>query len=134
VVLKDLQRHPAKADIMHADFLRVSADHAINMHVPLHFINQEACLGVKAGGVVTHNLVEVEVRCLPADLPEYLEVDMANIELGQIVHLSDLQLPKGVELFQRVQNPDYDAPVATLATPRGALTDEEGTEEEAPEE
>ena len=99
VLIKALQRHPAKGYVMHADFIRVVAGQKLTAHVPLHFLNQETSVGVKTqGGEVSHTLVEVEVSCLPKDLPEFIEVDMAAVEVGQIVHLSDLKLPQGVEL------------------------------------
>ena len=99
VLIKALQRHPAKGYVLHADFVRVVAGQKLSAHVPLHFINQETSVGVKQqGGEVSHTLAEVEVSCLPKDLPEFIEVDMAKVELGQIVHLADLKLPKGVEL------------------------------------
>jgi large subunit ribosomal protein L25 len=99
VLIKALQRHPAKGYVMHADFIRVVAGQKLTALVPLHFLNQETAVGVKTqGGEVSHTLAEVEVSCLPKDLPEFIEVDMAAVEIGQIVHLSDLQLPKGVEL------------------------------------
>jgi large subunit ribosomal protein L25 len=99
VVIKALQRHPAKGYVMHADFVRVVAGQKLNAHVPLHFINQESSVGVKQqGGEVSHVVSEVEVSCQPQDLPEFIEVDLAKVEVGQIVHLSDLKLPKGVEL------------------------------------
>jgi large subunit ribosomal protein L25 len=99
VIIKALQRHPAKGYVLHADFVRVVAGQKLTAHVPLHFINQETSVGVKQqGGEASHVLVEVEVSCLPKDLPEFIEVDMAKVEVGQIVHLSDLKLPQGVEL------------------------------------
>ncbi|MDT4858601.1 50S ribosomal protein L25 [compost metagenome] len=99
VVIKALQRHPAKGFVLHADFQRVVAGQKLVAHVPLHFLNQETSVGVKQqGGEVSHTLAEVEVSCLPKDLPEFIEVDMAAVEVSQIVHLSDLKLPQGVEL------------------------------------
>ncbi|VXB56743.1 50S ribosomal protein L25 [Pseudomonas sp. 8AS] len=99
VLIKALQRHPAKGFVLHADFVRVVAGQKLSAHVPLHFINQESSVGVKQqGGEVSHTIVEVEVSCQPQDLPEFIEVDLAQVEVGQIVHLSDLSLPKGVEL------------------------------------
>jgi large subunit ribosomal protein L25 len=99
VVIKALQRHPAKGYVMHADFVRVVAGQKLNAHVPLHFINEANSVGVKQqGGEVSHTISEVEVSCQPQDLPEFIEVDLAKVEVGQIVHLSDLKLPKGVEL------------------------------------
>lgn len=127
-ILKDLQRHPAKEYAMHMDFLRVDAAHAITTHVPLHFINEEACAGVKAGGAIVHNRVEIEVKCLPGDLPEFIEVDMADVELGGHVHLSDLAVPAGVELVAHGQDQD----VASVQTTRGGQ-DEEGSAESSEE-
>ncbi|MBB1521349.1 50S ribosomal protein L25/general stress protein Ctc [Aquipseudomonas guryensis] len=99
VLIKALQRHPAKGFVLHADFVRVVAGQKLTAHVPLHFLNQESSVGVKQqGGEVSHTISEVEVSCQPQDLPEFINVDMAKVEVGQIVHLSDLVLPKGVEL------------------------------------
>lgn len=100
VVVKDVQRHPAKRQIMHLDLLRVRADEAITLHVPVHFVNEDVAVGVKAqGGVVDHLLSDVEVSCLPSDLPEFIEVDVSAVELGQILHLSDMNVPEGVKLL-----------------------------------
>lgn len=99
VVLKDLQRHPSKPLILHADFLRVSATEKLVMHVPLHFLNEDKCPGVRLHhGMVSHMLNEVEVSCLPADLPEYIEIDLSKLDIDETLHLSDITLPKGVEL------------------------------------
>ena len=126
VILKDLQRHPAKAVILHADFLRVSKDQKFTTSVPLHFINEDTAKGVKLqGGVVSHSMTQLEISCLPADLPEYIEVDLADIELGQIVHISDLQLPKGVESVALAHGADHDLPVAAINKPKGSNVDEE---------
>ncbi len=128
VILKDLQRHPAKEHAMHMDFLRVDASQAITTHVPLHFINEEACVGVKlGGGIIAHTRVEVEIKCLPADLPEFIEVDMAEVELGGHVHMSDLTLPKGVELVIHGQDQD----IASVQATRGSQEDSEAADEEA---
>ncbi|NJD06739.1 MAG: 50S ribosomal protein L25/general stress protein Ctc [Methylococcaceae bacterium] len=124
-ILKALQRHPAKPIIMHMDFQRVSATDKLKVHVPLHFINQDTSVGVKKGGVVTHNLVEVEVSCLPQNLPEFIEVDLGQIDLGGSVHLSDLKLPAGVEIIALQQGPSHDLPVAAIHTPRGGSETQE---------
>jgi large subunit ribosomal protein L25 len=113
VVLKDLQRHPAKPFVLHADFLRVSADEKLRMTVPLHFVNESTSKGIKAGGLVSHNLTEVEIACLPQDLPEFIEVDMAGMAVGDILHLSELPLPAGVSLAHA---PDPDVPVVIVHT------------------
>lgn len=113
VVLKDLQRHPSKPIILHADFLRVSATEKLTMHVPLHFKGEDVSPGVKLqNGIVSHMLSEVEVRCLPADLPEFIEVDMSELNLDDMIHLSNLKLPKGVELV--ALSHDDDRPVANI--------------------
>ena len=130
-ILKDVQRHPAKEFAMHMDFLRVDATHAVTTHIPLHFLNEDTCVGVKAGGAINHARVEVEVKCLPADLPEFIEVDMAEVELGGHVHLSDLKLPEGVELLALLQGEGHDLDVASVQKTRGAAeeSDEEASEE-----
>ncbi len=124
-ILKDLQRHPARPIILHADFLRVDRNKKIQVHVPLHFINEEQSPGVKMEGArVQHNMVEVEVSCLPDDLPEYIEVDMLEAKLGDIVHISDLKLPQGVDSVALSHGEDHDLPVASLAAPKGAEEEE----------
>ena len=103
VVLKDLQRHPAKPFLLHVDFQRVSMQEKLRMTVPLHFDNEATAVGVKKGGVVSHNLTEVEITCLPKDLPEFIAVDMARMDVGDIIHVSELVLPDGVELTHAVE-------------------------------
>ena len=128
-VLKDVQRHPSKAKIMHVDFLRVSETDKIHMHVPLHFINEEVAPGVKiGGGLVSHLMSSVDIVCLAKDLPEYLEVDLGNLNTGESLHLSDIKLPDGVEIPALAQGPDHDLPVASIHAKKGG--GEEG--EEAP--
>ena len=132
VVLKDLQRHPSKSFPMHADFLRVDTTHKLTMNVPLHFINEASCVGVKQhGGVITHQMSDVEVLCLAKDLPEYIEVDLADADVGTIIHLSDIKLPAGVEIKSLQLGEDHDLPVVSVNAPRGAAGDEEGYEESA---
>ncbi len=119
-VLKDLQRHPSKPRVMHMDFQRVSETEKLRMHVPLHFINADTAPGVKqSGGIVSHVLIDVEIICLPKDLPEFVEVDLAHLELGHAVHLSDLKLPAGVQLTALLH--DDDQPVASIHLPRAAI-------------
>ena len=96
-VLKAVQRDPITSDVTHMDLQRVSAKKEITMNVPLHFINEEDSPGAKAGGIVTHQVVEVEIRCLPGDLPEYIEVDMSAVDLGETIHLSEVTMPSGVQ-------------------------------------
>ena len=133
-IIKDLQRHPSKPYILHMDLQRVSATEAIRVQVPLHFINEEKCPGVKAGGVITHNLTEVEVSCLPKHLPEFIELDLGGLELEGTVHLTDLKLPEGVELVELMHGEGHDQPVVGIHMPRGAkeeVEEEEGGEGEA---
>jgi large subunit ribosomal protein L25 len=119
VLIKALQRHPVKMFVMHADFVRVVAGQKLTAHVPLHFTNQETSVGVKQqGGEVSHTAVEVEVSCLPSDLPEFIEVDMAKVEVGTILHLSDLVLPAGVQLVALAHG--NDLPVANIHASRVA--------------
>lgn len=126
VILKDLQRHPAKAQIMHADFLRVSQSKKINVNVPLHFINEDKCPGVRLGGAkISHTLTQVEISCLPKDLPEFIEVDFGEVEAGQVIHISDLKLPKGVESVALSHGGDHDLTVASVNKPKGNTEDDE---------
>lgn len=130
-ILKALQRHPARPVIMHMDFLRTSETSTIKVHVPLHFINEEISVGVKKGGMVSHSMVEVEVSCLPKDLPEFIEIDLAEVDVGESIHLSNIKLPSGVEILALQHGPDHDLPVAAIYAPKGASG---GTQEdEAPE-
>jgi|TARA_Y100000310_G_scaffold341788_1_gene442132 large subunit ribosomal protein L25 len=131
VILKDLQRHPAVDRILHADFLRVSADQAINVHVPIRYLNEDLCEGVKTGGgVISHIMVEIEVSCLPADLPEFIEIDMESLDLGDSVRLSELQVPDAVELVGMQQVEEVDPTIVSVHLPRGGMEEEEEEEEE----
>lgn len=125
VVLKDMQRHPAKPFVMHLDLLRISKKTAIKMQVPLHFINEEDTPGVKEGGTASHNMTEVEISCLPANLPEYIEVDCAGLEIGDSIHLSELKLPEGVEIPSLALGEDHDASVITILASRAAKEEDE---------
>ena len=137
-VLKSVHRDPATERVLHMDFQRISATSEIRMHVPLHFVNEEGCPGRKAGGIVTRLLVEVEVGCLPKDLPEYIEVDMSALDVGDAVHLSELVLPEGVHVMALAHNPDNDQPVVSVQHPQKLeaveeeAAGEEGAEAEAP--
>jgi len=122
-VLKDLQRHPYKNQVLHVDFQRVLEDEQIRMKVPLHFVNESVSVGVKQqGGTVSHLRNEIEVLCLPKDLPEYIEVDLLEIGMGQIVHLSELKLPEGVELPELIHG--HDAPVVSIHAQRAEAATE----------
>jgi len=128
VILRDLQRHPSKVIIMHADFLRVDKSTVLNMNVPLHCINGDIAVGVKAGGMVSHLSTEVEVSCLSGDLPEYLEVDLTDLDVGESIHLSQISLPKGVEIVALMHGADHDLAVVSIHKPRGISEDEEADE------
>ena len=128
-ILKDLQRHPAKDRVMHADFMRVSDDVKIKVNVPLHFLNEEACHGVKMeGGMIQHSATDLEVLCLPGDMPEYLEVDMLDAKVGAIIHISDITLPAGVESVALSHGEDHDLAIASVLAPRGGADEEEELE------
>jgi large subunit ribosomal protein L25 len=127
-VLKDLQRHPAKPKILHADFLRVGENDILHMHVPLHFVGEDVAPGVKAGGQVSHSMTAVDIACKAKDLPEYLEVDLSGMDLGDILHLSHIVLPKGVQIPALAQGEDHDLPVVSIHAPKGGGA----AEEEAP--
>lgn len=136
VVLKDLQRHPANDNkIIHADFLRVDAKHEMTMTVQLHFLNEDKAPGVKAGGQVSHLMTEVDIACLPKDLPEYIEVDVAKLEMDEYIHLSELVLPKGVTLtalshsqdehLEEGERSSYDQAVVSIHEPRVSQLEED---------
>jgi large subunit ribosomal protein L25 len=125
-ILKDLQRHPARNNVMHADFLRVDDNVAIKVHVPIHFLNEESCHGVKMqGGMIQHQVTDIEVQCLPGDIPEFIEVDMLTVETGQIVHLSDISLPEGVASVALALGEDHDLAVASVIAPKGTGDEDE---------
>jgi large subunit ribosomal protein L25 len=132
-ILRDLQRHPSKPTVMHADFQRVSATEKIHMNVPLHFENEDTAVGVKdQGGLISHNATDVEVICLAQNLPEYITVDVATLEVGHSLHLSDLVMPEGVELVQLALGEGHDQPVVSIHMPRGGgAAEEEVAEAEA---
>jgi len=122
VLLRDVQMHPWKKEVLHVDFQRIAADRKIHMRVPLHFINADVCPGVKEGGVVTHVMNDVDIQCLPDDLPEFIEVDLANLTLGHSIHLNEIPLPKGVDFVPRLK---ADNPVVvTVQVPREIVVEE----------
>ncbi|MCH9829090.1 MAG: 50S ribosomal protein L25/general stress protein Ctc [Gammaproteobacteria bacterium] len=132
-VLKDLQRHPAKPIVMHADFLRVRNDQAIRMNVPVHFKGAEIAVGVKTGGGLLEHLVnEIEVECLPQNLPEFIEIDVTQLNVGESVHMSELTLPEGVELVELKHG--NDTAVAAIHLPRISAADDAGDAAEGGEE
>lgn len=127
-ILKALQRHPSRPVITHMDFQRVSAAEKIRVHVPLHFLGETTCPGVKKGGIVSHSLMDVEVSCLPGNLPEFLEVDLSGLDLGQVLHLSDVKLPPDVEIIALTHGSEHDLQVAAIQVPRSGEISEEVTE------
>lgn len=132
-VLKALQRDPVTDLVVHMDLLRVSSSQEITMHVPLHFVGEDTCPGKKAGGVANHLLVDLEISCLPKDLPEYIEVDMSAMDIGDSIHLSELVMPEGVTLLALVQEPDHDQPVVSLQHSQKFEEEEEALLEEGEE-
>jgi large subunit ribosomal protein L25 len=119
VILKDVQRDPCKPRVHHMDFLRVRADQKLHMHIPLHFIGDEEAPGLAEGGVVYHAMTDIEVSCLPADLPEFLEVNTSEMKLDDTLHVSDIKLPKGVELVALAHGTEgHDLPVVSIHKPR----------------
>ena len=126
VVLKDLQRHPSKPFILHVDFQRVQADEKIRLHVPIHFVNEESCPGIKSGGQASHVMADVEISCLPKDLPEFIAVDMSKLEMGAILHASELSLPAGVELAS--SDTGEDPIVVTIHATHRNVEEGEGAE------
>ena len=121
-ILKDIQRHPFKPKVTHLDFQRVDAAHKIHTKVPVHFINEEAA--TKGGNTIAHHVTEIEITCLPAQLPEFVEVDVAALEVGATVHLSDVALPAGVVSVELAKGEGHDQAVVTLNAPKGAASEE----------
>ena len=125
VLLRDFQMHPVRNTIQHIDFQRVSANEKIHVKVPFHFLHEDTAPGVKVGGgIVAHILTEAEVSCLPKELPEFIEVDLGALEIGNSVHLSQITLPKGVEFVALAHG--NDAAVAAIAKTRGGVSDDAG--------
>ena len=136
-IIKDLQRHPAKDRIMHADFLRIKMDQAITVEVPIHFLNEDSCLGVRqGGGNISHNMTSIEISCLPGDLPEYIEVDIVDLDLGDSIHISGLILAEGLSIPSLMQGADHDHVVVSVNAPKRVeeLDEEPVSAEDAPDE
>ncbi len=135
VLLRDLQHHPFKMDILHIDFQRVDAKKAVHVLIPLHFEGEDVAPGVKLeGGAVSHIMTEVEVICLPKDLPEFITVDLSEMHSDQIFHLSDLKLPAGVEIAALKHGDDHDSAVASIHARKGGHIEDEHEEAEGGEE
>ena len=130
VILKDVQHHPFKNEVLHVDLLRVKKGQKLHVTIPLHFVGADEAPGVKEGGVFSRSIVEVEVVCLPKDIPEYLEVDVSGLEIGDSRHLTDIKLPEGVEILALSHGDvhEHDIAIAAVHHPRVA------EEEEAPAE
>jgi large subunit ribosomal protein L25 len=124
VLLRDFQMHPWKPLVLHVDFQRVDKNRKIHMRVPLHFVNADICPGVKiGGGVVQHVMNDIEIQCLPDDLPEFIEVDLKELQLGHSMHVAELALPKGVESTPKLK---HDNPsVVTVQVPKEIVIEEE---------
>jgi large subunit ribosomal protein L25 len=129
-LVKDMQRHAYKPKVTHIDFQRVVAGQALQTNVPLHFINEDKAPGIKVdGGHAEHHMNDIEVSCMPKNLPEYIEVDVAEMELGQTLHISDLKLPKGVESVDLTKGEDHDLAVVTVKAAKGPTAAEVAEDE-----
>jgi len=125
-ILKDVQRHPAKPLVMHMDFQRIVADQEIRMSVPLHFIGEDIAPGVKqGGGAVSHLMNEVDIVCLPKHLPEFIDVDVSELELDEMLSMSDIKLPEGVSIPALAQGPEQDRPIVSIHVIREVVIEEE---------
>ncbi len=136
VILKDLQRHPYKPVILHMDLQRVSAKDVLVKQIPLHFVNEKVAPGVVAGGLVTHNMVQVEVRCQAKYLPEFIEVDISHMEMNDVIHMSQLKLPAHVNFAVDPTIGDHDHPVVSIHVSKADLSDlasDEASEESVDE-
>lgn len=132
VILRGLQRHPSEDRILHLDFFRVSENQAIRVQVPIHYLNEENCAGVKEqGGVISHIHTNVEVSCLPKDLPEFLTIDVLELRLGESLHFSDMKLPTGVEIVALSHGEGTDEPIVSVHTPRVSAVEEAAEAAEA---
>ena len=130
-VLRDVQMHPYKPQVMHLDFQRVSRKDKITMTVPFHFVGEDVAPGVKVdSGIMSHNMVSVDVYCLGSDLPEYIEVDCSELGKGESVHLGQVKLPEGVDLAASYQEQDMELPVASVLAPKGPSVSEDEVESE----
>jgi large subunit ribosomal protein L25 len=117
-VLRDLQRHPFRAVIMHVDFQRINENEKLQMRVPLHFSGQELAPGTKNGGLFAHVMTDILISCLPKDLPEYIVADVSQLDVGDTLHISDLKLPAGVESVELAHGIEHDLPVVSVHVPR----------------
>ena len=121
-ILRDLQRHPSRPVIMHMDLQRINASEKLKTQAPVHILGEDGCAAVKAGGLVSHDLTEVAIECLPKDLPEYLEIDISDMEVGDVKHLSDMKVPEGVTLSDLVR--ENDLAVVSIHAKRAEIEEE----------
>lgn len=128
-VLRSLQRDPASSKVTHVDFFRVSATEEIQMNVPLHFVNEEKSPGKKAGGIISHLMVDIEISCLPKDLPEYIDVDIVDMNIGDTLHLSEIKLPPGVTLATPIEDAAHDQVIVSISEAHELDLGEEPEEE-----
>ena len=136
-ILRDVQRHPHKTNILHADFQRVDDKKILTMSLPIHFVGEEECIGVKtSGGVLSHLINDVEISCLPKDLPEQIELDVANLDLNESLHLSDIKLPEGVNITALIHDEEniHDQAVVSVLPPRVEIEPADEVEEVETEE
>ncbi|MCH9697319.1 MAG: 50S ribosomal protein L25/general stress protein Ctc [Gammaproteobacteria bacterium] len=120
-IMKAMHRHPSKARILHMDFMRVTAGEKLKVNVPIHFANEEKCVGVKTGGgTILHNMTEIEIICLPSNLPEFIEIDVLNLAIGDSIHLTEISLPENVEIAALTHGDehDHDQIVVSVTPPR----------------
>ena len=133
VLVRDIQHHPYKMEVMHMDFIRVDAKKVVHIFSQLHFIGEDVSPGAKTeDGVINHVMTEVELECLPKNIPEFIEVDLSEMHVGDVIHLSDLKLPKGVEVLALKQGEEHDTAVVGMHVRKVAAEVEEGAPE-APE-
>tara|TARA_Y100001949_G_C15912290_1_gene297366 strand:+ start:173 stop:865 length:693 start_codon:yes stop_codon:yes gene_type:complete len=134
VILKDIQRDPQKSNITHIDFLAVDKNKKVNVNVPFKFINEDKCVGIKiSGGIISHIMTEIEVTCLPKDIPENLEVDVTELDINQSLHITDVKLPEGVDLLHGGEDKEHDTAIVKCYKPVEEVIEEEvaQTEESA---
>lgn len=131
VVIKDVQRHPYKPKIVHVDFFRVNMNEKITMDVPLHFEGEEDAPGIQEGGQFTKNVISLEIRCLPNDLPEFIPVNVASMKLDDVLHISNIKLPKGTELAHAIADEAHDLSVISCHVPHVSKEDIEAEQHEA---
>ena len=128
-LVKDMQRHPFKPKVTHIDFQRVVAGQALTTNVPIHFINEDICPAVKTGGAkINHQMTSIDIICAAGDLPEFIEIDLAETVAGEVIHLSDIKFPKGVQSLALSHGEDHDTAVVSLFTPKGVAEEEAGEE------